>query len=365
MARSTKHHRHTNTTTSPAHTPSPDHSASSLASSAQSSAIHASPALASTEHTPLASTSPTRPAAAPAGSTPGTPIEPSAAENAYRLLQARLDTIPRDTVAPINVDIQVAAVFALGVSRLVAAPGVRERFARLAKSGEYDDSCVEQLGTAALGGWYCRHRYLLATATRSEAQLPSALVETALALRGRMLRLLEYWLSDDPEVAAELAAIRLGSGHLDLANDLTAAAALSDRHAAVISQDRKLYQAGDAALARQLSGKILETLGDSATAEQDEWTVAQARAWTHLSQVYEEVARGGRFLFARDGGEARFPQLVTAARAAAVRNAKDEPGTPAVPPPAPGPDNTPVATAKQTAAATGNTATAKEPVPRG
>src|SRR5690242_648935 len=81
-------------------------------------------------------------------------------------------------------------------------------------------------------------------------------------------RLAEYWLSDDVKVAAELAAIRIGTGYQDLANDLVALAALCERHQPVLSQDRKLYQAGDAALAKQLAGQILHRLGDAATAEQ-------------------------------------------------------------------------------------------------
>lgn len=258
------------------------------------------------------------------GPAPGASLEPSAAEAAFQSLGATFAEMPRDVLFPINVDVQVAAVFALGVSRFASEEGVRTRFSQLAKSGEYDDSVVDWLAPAAQAAWYARHRYLLETATRSEAQLPAALVDVAFALRGRMLRLAEYWLSDDLEAAAELAAIRIGSGHQDLANDLVALAALCDRHQPLLSQDKKLYQAGDTALAKQLAGEILERLGASATAEQSKWLTAQARAWTFLARTYEEVRRGGRFLFPNQEGEERFPSLVSVARAAAVRGVKEE-----------------------------------------
>lgn len=96
---------------------------------------------------------------------------------------------------------------------------MRTRLARLAKSGEYDDSCVDELAAAAQAAWYARHRCLLETATRSEAQVPLTMVEAAFALRSRMLRLADYWLLDDEAAAAELNAIRIGTGYQDLAND--------------------------------------------------------------------------------------------------------------------------------------------------
>lgn len=273
----------------------------------------------------------TGPALTAAATSPA--IEPFTAEAAYRALSIRLDHIAREQLEPLNIDVQAAAVFALGISRLISVPSTRVRFARLARSGEYDDTCVDDLAAAAHAAWYARHRYLLEAATRSEAQLPTRLVETAVALRGRLLRLADYWLQEDKTVAAELTAIRIGTGYQDLANDLIALAALTERHHAVLSQDRKLFQPGDAALAKQLAADILEKLGAAATAEQHGWSTAQARAWTHLARTYEEVQRGGRFLFANDDGEARFPSLVTVARSTAVRGHSKE----SVPAPAPAP----------------------------
>jgi hypothetical protein len=65
------------------------------------------------------------------------------------------------------------------------------------------------------------------------------------------------------------------------------------------------------------------------TQEQSRWSALQARAWTHLLDVYEEVRRGGRFLFAGDRPDQRFPSLVAVARAASSgrsTTSEDDPG---------------------------------------
>ena len=55
---------------------------------------------------------------------------------------------------------------------------------------------------------------------------------------------------------------------------------------------------------------------------------AQPRVWTHLLGTYDEVQRGGLFLFAHDKADERFPSLVTVGRAApSPRPAKADTGT--------------------------------------
>ncbi len=219
-------------------------------------------------------------------------------------------------------------MFALGVSRFVNEAALRARFARLAATGEYDDACVEELAPAAQAAWFTRHRLLLANAMRSDARLSAALVDEAVKLRGRLLKLADYWLSDDAALAAEITAIRAGTGHQDLANDLIALAALLNRNKAEVSQDKKLYRATDIAAANRLGGAILDELAAAATAEQSEWAAAQPRAWTHLANTYAEVQRGGLFLFAHDRADERFPALAAVGRAAMSRSSrKGENGT--------------------------------------
>jgi hypothetical protein len=51
----------------------------------------------------------------------------------------------------------------------------------------------------------------------------------------------------------------------------------------------------------------------------ERWTDLQARAWTLLRQIYDEVRRAGQFLFYYEDPEAKFPALFAAARTARGR----------------------------------------------
>jgi hypothetical protein len=258
------------------------------------------------------------------------PILPSEAELAFKAMEPRLAALPRDALAHVNVDLQTVSVFALGIARVLAEPAVRARFARLASTGEYQDASVDDLGTVAQAAWYARHRFLLASALHSDARIAVDLLDEATTQRARMLKVAEYWLSDDPGAMAEIAAIRAGTGYQDLANDLIALGSLFERHAKLISQDKKLYQRSDATTANRLGGRIVEQLGASATQEQTQWSAMQPRVWTLLLETYDEVRRGGLFLFARDRAEERFPPLSAVGRTPG-RSSKDSGLTP--PPP--------------------------------
>lgn len=274
----------------------------------------------------------------PSDSTPpSAPILPSEAEQSFKKLEPRLASIPRDALVHVNVDLQAVSVFALGLARVLAEPMVRARFAKLATTGEYEDAVVDELGPVAQAAWYARHRFLLATAIHSDARIAVDLLDEATSARARMLKVLEYWLSDDPVAAAEIAAIRAGTGYQDLANDLVALASLFERHHKVLSQDKKLYQKSDATTANRLGARILEQLGAAATAEQNVWSAMQPRVWTLLLETYNEVRRGGLFLFARDRAEERFPPLSALGRSA-PRPAKESAVTP-TPPEAASPGN--------------------------
>lgn len=253
------------------------------------------------------------------------PVAPPSSEAAFKAARVHLDMLAPATIIQPNVDVQVAAVAALGVARGIDEPAIRSRFKALGKTGEYDARCIDDLAIAAQAAWYARHMAVRADAVRSDAQVPAAITEEATALRATMAKATEYNLGDDPRETDELAFLRGGHGYQDLANDLLAYAAMYERNKKALALDQKHYRARDIARAQELGGQIIAALGESATAEQREWSDLQARAWTWLLRVYGEVQRGGRFLFAYDDAEAKFPSLVAVARAGRTsKPAKDE-----------------------------------------
>lgn len=135
---------------------------------------------------------------------------------------------------------------ALSVARRVQKDeALHKRFIALAGIGEIDIVKLDRLESASLATWHARHMYLLATATRTEAQLPVSLVTTATTLKTRMLRVAEYHLGDHDVAGPIVAAIRAGTGYLDLANDLIALARVYADYQSVLEHDKKDYKPTD------------------------------------------------------------------------------------------------------------------------
>lgn len=245
----------------------------------------------------------------------------AAGETAFAAIEAKLLALPSDRLDPVVVDVQIAAITALAIAHAITADApLRARFEALAKAKEFDISRLDGLATTALATWFARHRYLLASATHSEAQLPASIVSIAMTLKARMLRVVEYHLGDHPVAGALVAAIRAGTGYMDLANDLVALARLYKEYAFLLEHDKKDYQAADQGLAAQAGDQIITLLGGSAP-EQRKWADRQARAWTLLNGDYAEIYAAGRYLKRADGDvESAFPSLVAASRAAASRS---------------------------------------------
>ena len=167
--------------------------------------------------------------------------------------------------------------------------------------------------------------------------MPASIVKEAQTVRGRMLRVVEYYFDDDAEVGPRLLAIRSGAGLQDLANDLEQLADLYEENdiQAVISKDSKYWRKDDVASARRYAQSIFRGLGLGTTGEAAQWADLTQRAWTLLDALYADVRAAGRFVFRKDEDvEITYPSLVAATRSPASR-AKDEPAPATPPAPAP------------------------------
>jgi hypothetical protein len=85
--------------------------------------------------------------------------------------------------------------------------------------------------------------YELARSGDTNARVSLVSVQTGLAMSRRMQRCLGYNLEGDEEVERQLADIREGSGHADLANDLAELSVLDGTHNEALRGDGRNYRA--------------------------------------------------------------------------------------------------------------------------
>ena len=195
------------------------------------------------------------------------------------------------------------AILALKIASDIQAN--RRRFGNIAK-GELDPATVALVEPAAWALWFAALAFRDASATSSDAMVPVDLVTSATSLRATMLKVLGHQFDETTPTGQVLADIRSGTGHADLASDLTRLAQLYVKHAKVLTNDKRYYQAGDAAKARALSTQILEALGlDRGTGPADDMYAA----FTVLSTAYADVQSAASFLFRNENGEERYPSL--------------------------------------------------------
>jgi len=255
--------------------------------------------------------------------TPKTPKKPpvatlpvDSAEESFRKRRPAIEAVPMSETKAVTVDVQQASMVALGVHDLLHKPEHEPVIAALAKLGIIDRALIDGLADTARATWYARHKLIVASAVHTEAALPLELLEPALACRSRMRKSLEYNLEGHVKASTLLTQLRIGTGHLDLANDLLGYADMYVEHDEAIELDPKNYRATDEPLARRLSDEITTALGVTATPEQTTWKNLQARAFVLLKKHYEESVRLGQFLYYYENPDELFPSMFTASRAA-------------------------------------------------
>ena len=260
------------------------------------------------------------------------PIDPILGKADLERLMPRLQAVPREKAVLPRIDIAAAAVFAMGVGRLVQQADLRARFASL-PAREFDIRHVDDLETLARATWYARIAQDTAGASATEAKLPVDLVDLATTTKERMLKCAAYYFDGTP-LQKEVDDIRSGSGYLDLASDLSRLAKLYVDQAAVLAGDKKLYRATDAADAAQLAGRIVDELGAAGSAEERRRADITARVWVLLFESYNEVADTARWLLRHEGGAEKFPSLYTVGRTQASKR-RVEPSPQPTPAPTP------------------------------
>ena len=259
------------------------------------------------------------------------PVDAARGAAAFQRLSDRLRAISKTDWKIINVDVLEAAMVAIGVAARVNAKRLRVRFDTIGGS-EFDIANVRDLEDVAWAAWQAT-KVLDSLRATGDATLPAALVKRATEVEARMQKCCEYYFADDPVLADELARLRPGTGHRDLAGDLIGYADIYESRFEIVSQDMKYYRPTDLADARKIAKQIVDLLSASLTTEARAAAADQVRAWTLLRQVYGEVRAAGLFIERHDPTSAeRYPSLYAATRAPATRKKKAAPEGPGKPP---------------------------------
>ena len=239
-----------------------------------------------------------------------------------------LAKLPVEPPSAPRLNVQQAASATLAVVQAVDELELRPRYKHQAELGEFELDYLERLPDLARACLSLRHELDRTTAQTSEAQLPESLVTQALAVRTRMLRVLDFHFDSDPQVAPGLAAIRSGSGYQDLASDLMALGGLYGEHKKTLAAGTPLhYRAGDSTEAAQLASRIVAELGKSlGQAARSAQAQQLAQVTTLLVTAYDEVTAVGRHLCRHNPAQvARFPSLFTVTRSRRRPSAGDSP----------------------------------------
>lgn len=250
---------------------------------------------------------------------------------------ARIEPLVRESTGSealrVNVNVQEAAIAALSVARLLEQPEVRRRLGALGPE-VFDQRSLAILRDAAWAAWHTKEQVMNLLANRRRARVEGELIKQAQEVRGRMLRTVSYYLSDQPGKVAIISDIRGFGGYKDVASDLNRLADIYEGHREILSHDVKAYSAADVGAARRLATQIVDQLSAN-TRERHYWITMHRRCWRLLAQTYEEVRSAALFVFREDVDMVQsFPSLVGATR----KEKAAGPGTPELGPANPGGD---------------------------
>jgi len=218
---------------------------------------------------------------------------------------AELRATYSDATLP-SVELHQSAAIALNVVKQLKEP---QRAARLKLIPEslLPYEMRERLEPAAWAVWYASVRRTSAEVSESSAKVSVNTLTKATETKARMMRVVEYILGDHPEAGSEVESIRAGTGHFDLAMDLSRLAVLYRDYAEDLADAGRRYRPKDQGLANSLSGSILRELGSTDSPHAVKTRDDAARAFRVLEDTYGTMRRWAVAAF--DDAEQWYPSL--------------------------------------------------------
>ena len=247
-----------------------------------------------------------------------TSYDPKAGRTAYDTTSPIFNAYTPEQLVPRTCNAKNAVVHVLTVAEVVETEKLAPKFAEV---GNFGMRHLENLRPLAWATWHCVFQLDTAETAEGKRQVDPKILERATKRRKRMFSMLSYHLGDDPAVAGELAAIQSGSGHLDVAGDLTRLTPLFERHHDLLSRDPTHYNPDDLEGAPADAEAILQSLAESP--DSAHWQDQLDRAFTALAEAYGEVRAAAQWIWRKEPETAElFVSLWTAARAPSPGSSK-------------------------------------------
>lgn len=241
---------------------------------------------------------------------------------AFARVLPEIVALPREEVRRINVNVLGAAKIALGARPKLLAL----RDALRAKLIDPPDWAIDKLRDYALAAVHAYARVLPHDEGDTRVR---ALLNEAVPLRGRLLstasNLATFGLFDP----IEIAAIREGTGHLDMVNDLLALSTLFHKGGPELLAKTPLTRA-DVERASELGELLIEALGlreqgTDGSGDPREAEEQLAKAYELLFRAYDECRRAITYLRWREGDADEIVPSLLQSRRRARRSEPDEP----------------------------------------
>lgn len=216
-------------------------------------------------------------------------------EKAFNESRATIAGVPDEKIVGLNIDLSQAAMAGLVLVDRAREDGRAERIAMLAPEFIEVD-LIDKLETVCLAAQYIVDNAATEEATTATVMVDPVLFDRATAVKNRMIKCITYILEGTQSVEDEVADIKLGSGYMDLAQDLTRLAVIYAKYAKVLAKDPKNYRAEDLAQARADATEVRAQYRASKT-KAAEWERLRPKAYVEIQRLYNEVRDTVRFAY--------------------------------------------------------------------
>lgn len=241
-------------------------------------------------------------------------------ERRFARLKPLLEAISDEAVKPISLDLSRVSVAGMNLLQKARRPDIKAHLDTLPEA-LFSKEWIQQLEDLSIVVWHIKVRNVVEGAAFSLRAIPDEVRQEGLAIRTRMVSLVDYHLRTSAQNIAVIEKIKEGTGHIDLAMDLQMLAELVTTHQAELETDTKNYRAEDISRAAELV-----TIIRTALAEDPErfWAQWAGRAFVLLRDIYERVRRAAEFVSKDLKNAPDFPRLFAAARKPPRRRKKAE-----------------------------------------